>query len=98
MRSLTLFLFIGCEGYTVLSVMQAVSLLPLYIMQDVHLLFPGVSLLSIFYSTFYKLRTKFQNVSLLVFETQAFRNVAVDLCILKPHGNWKHELLSLSAV
>lgn len=66
--NLRLFLFIGCKGYTVLSVMQAVSLLPLCILQDVHFLFPGVSLLSIFYNTFYKLRTKFQNMSLLVFE------------------------------
>lgn len=59
---------------------------------------PRVSLLSVFYSTYYKLRTRFQNVSLLVFETQALRNVAVDLCILKPHGNWQHELLTLFAV
>lgn len=37
-------------------------------------------------------------MSLLVFETQLLRNVAVILCILKPHGGWKYELLSLFAV
>ncbi|NWR95462.1 CC14B phosphatase, partial [Furnarius figulus] len=64
------------QGYMVLSVMQAVYLLPFCIMQDVHFLLPSVSLLSVFYSIYYKLRTRFQNVSLLVFETEALRNVA----------------------
>lgn len=45
-----------------------------------------------------QIRTRFQNTSLLIFETQALRNVAVDLCVLKPLGNWQHDLLSLFAV
>lgn len=65
------------------------SLLAAFLRAGGPVLLLRVSLLSVFYRTYYKLRTRFQNVSLLVFGMQALRNVAVDFCFLKPRGNWQ---------